>query len=212
MTTPEPSPARPLRVAGLVLLGVAAVSLVIGLVSLFGNNGNGQAERGDDEPTPTSNSAPADTRPPESSEPEATKPAPSTTTGQSPTSQPGTSATPPAGGDGNGEPGKTQQVRVYNNSTISGLAGRAADELKEAGWPVADVGNYSGGKIPTTTVYFRPGTEEQRAAELLADEFGMRVEPRYTGIEDFEPGLIVIVTNDYQGPGGERAPTEKNDK
>lgn len=118
----------------------------------------------------------------------------------------------PPGGDGNGEPGKTQRVRVYNNSTVSGLATRAADDMREAGWPVTEVGNYPSGVIPTTTVYYRPGTPEQSAAELLADEFGMRVEPRFAGIRGLPPGLIVIVTGDYQGPGGEREPTDKNDK
>src|SRR4029450_11843982 len=51
------------------------------------------------------------------------------------------------------------QVRVYNNSTITGLAGRASDEVRANGWAVVDTGNYSQGTIPTTTVYFRPGTE-----------------------------------------------------
>jgi hypothetical protein len=211
MTAPDPSPARPLRVAGLALLGVAAVSLVIGLVSVFGGDGNGQADDATGTPSATASSTPA----PETTETSGTT---GTTTGSSapatsssPSAPPGTGSVPP-GGDGNGEPGKTQQVRVFNNSTVGGLAGRAADELRESGWTVAQVGNYSGGVIPTTTVYYRAGTPEQSAAELLADEFGMRVEPRFEGISDFGPGLVVIVTGDYQGPGGERPPTEKNDQ
>lgn len=212
MTSAEPSPTRPLRVAGLVLLGVAAVALVIGLVSIFAGNGNGQADGngdGTDEQPGTTTSAPAS---PTESQPPESSPTPPTTTGTPTTRPPGATVPTPPGGDGNGEPGKTQQVRVYNNSTVEGLASRAADELREAGWSVVEVGNYSGGVIPTTTVYFRPGTPEQKAAELLADEFGMRVEPRFAGLSGFDPGLIVIVTSDYQGPGGEREPTEKNDK
>jgi LytR cell envelope-related transcriptional attenuator len=221
MTSPEPTPARPLRVAGLVLLGVAALSLVIGLISIFGNNGDDQADGdGNDGQTTTTTSSPADSESPSSSRPpgssSSTKPAPTTTTsGQStsPSQPPGTAVKPPAAGDGNGEPGKTQQVRVLNNSTVGGLAARAAGDLREAGWPVVQVGNFpdSGGVIPTTTVYYRPGTTEQRAAELLADEFGMAVEPRPASLKDHGPGLIVIVTSDYQGPGGTRPPTEKND-
>jgi hypothetical protein len=46
--------------------------------------------------------------------------------------------------------------------------------------------------------YYRPGTAEQSAAATLASEFGLRSEPRFSGIEDATPGLIVIVTNDYQ--------------
>ena len=213
MTSAEPSPTRPLRVAGLVLLGVAAISLVIGLFSIFGGNGDGQADggNGDDEQPPVTTSSTSSPASPTSSRPaESSSPAP--TGGTTTTRPPGTTVPTPPGGDGNGEPGKTQQVRVYNNSTVEGLAGRAADELREAGWTVVEVGNYSGGVIPTTTVYYRPGTAEQSAAELLADEFGMRVEPRFPGLSDFGPGLIVIVTGDYQGPGGERDETEKDDK
>lgn len=212
MTAPDPSPARPLRVAGLALLGVAAVSLVIGLVSVFGGDGNGQADDATGTPSATASSTPA----PETTGTSGTtgttttgSSAPATSSSSAP---PGTTGSVPPGGDGNGEPGKTQQVRVFNNSTVGGLAGRAADELRESGWTVAQVGNYSGGVIPTTTVYYRAGTPEQSAAELLADEFGMRVEPRFEGISDFGPGLVVIVTGDYQGPGGERPPTEKNDQ
>jgi hypothetical protein len=219
MTSAESSATRPLRVAGLVLLGVAAISLVIGLFSIFGGNGddNGDGDQADGDRPPTSTSAPAGSAPADSStapgqstsRPPASSGAP---TSPGTTSQPGTVVPTPPGGDGNGEPGKTQRVRVYNNSTVAGLAQRAADELREAGWPVVGVANYPSGTIPTTTVYYRPGTAEQSAAELLADEFGMRVEPRFEGLREFEPGLVVIVTSDYQGPGGEREPTEKNDK
>jgi hypothetical protein len=33
---------------------------------------------------------------------------------------------------------------------------------------------------------------------LLASTFGLRAEPRFAGIDDTTPGLIVIVTSDYQ--------------
>ena len=87
-------------------------------------------------------------------------------------------------------------VRVYNNSTIRGLAARAAQDMRAAGWSVPEVGNYSGGIIPTTTVYY--DDEGQRsAADALGESFGMRIEPRFEGIQDAAPGLIMIVTNDY---------------
>ena len=53
-------------------------------------------------------------------------------------------------------------VRVYNNSTITGLATRAASEFRADGWQVGQVANYSAGVIPTSTVYYRPGTAEHR--------------------------------------------------
>ncbi|WP_308283335.1 LytR C-terminal domain-containing protein [Pseudonocardia nigra] len=88
-------------------------------------------------------------------------------------------------------------VRVYNNSTISRLAARAAEDFRRAGWQVEEVANYPHGIIPTSTVYFRPGTNEQQAAEALGREFDLRVEPRFEGLTEASPGLIVIVTNDY---------------
>ena len=89
-------------------------------------------------------------------------------------------------------------VRVYNNSTITGLAARAANDFRADGWQVAQVANYPSGIIATSTVYYRPGTAEQSAASSLASAFGLRAEPRFSGIDDATPGLIVIVTNDYQ--------------
>ena len=88
-------------------------------------------------------------------------------------------------------------LRVYNNSTISGLAARAAEDFRRAGWPIDEVGNYPHGIIPTTTVYFRPGTDEEAPARALAEQFGMRVNPRFEGLKEASPGIIVIVTNDY---------------
>lgn len=194
MTSPESS-ARPGRVAGLALLGVAAVALVIGVISLFGSNGDGQADDGDNQPptSETSETTGSEAAPPGES---TTAPAPTTTT--TTTAPPGgtTTTTSPTPG-----PEKSVPVRVYNNSTIKGLAAEAAEDLAAAGWTVAEVGNYSAGRIPTTTVYYTPGTAEEAAARALGEEFGMRVEDRFDGIRDANPGVIVIVTNDYRSAG-----------
>ncbi|MER7081512.1 LytR cell envelope-related transcriptional attenuator [Saccharopolyspora kobensis] len=101
---------------------------------------------------------------------------------------------------GSGQQAEVVVVRVYNNSTISGLAHRAAEDFRRNGYDVPEVGNYSAGLIPTTTVYFRPGTPEEAQAKQLAARFGARVEPRFDGIQDATPGLIAIITNDYKGP------------
>lgn len=90
-------------------------------------------------------------------------------------------------------------MRVYNNSTIRGLAARAATNIRSAGWQVEETGNYPFGVIPTSTVYFRPGTPEEAAARVLGNRFDLRIEPRFPGIDPASPGLIVIVTNDYGG-------------
>ena len=88
--------------------------------------------------------------------------------------------------------------RVYNNSTIRGLAARAAGDLTAQGWTVTDVGNYPCGTIPTATVYYQEGTDQRADAETIGAELGMRVMPRFPGIAHASPGLIVIVTKDYR--------------
>ena len=208
MSSPEsPSPTRPLRVAGMALLGLAVIALVIGLISVFGGTGEGD-DNAQPPSTRTSPSEPgsSEQRPPTSSGTSTSEPTSSSPTGgpTTTTTRPGDSPpAPPPGGDGNGEPGKTQPVRIYNNSTVEGLASQAAEDLRAVGWNVVQVDNYPYGTIPTTTVYYRPGTAERQAAEDIAGDFGMRVEERFTGIDGFAAGVIVIVTNDYDGLGGE---------
>jgi len=90
-------------------------------------------------------------------------------------------------------------IRVYNNSTIEGLAARAAGDFRRGGWQVVETGNYPAGVIPASTVYFRPGTAEEVAAQVLGNRFDLRIEPRFPGLESAAPGLIVIVRNDYGG-------------
>lgn len=201
---------RPMRATGLLLLGVAAVAAVIGTASAVSGDGDPSARPPAEESTPATEpggvgdpsgetSEPASEEPTESSEPTSsekpTKPSTApTSTGQAPGGGPG-------GSDGSGDSVKSVSVRVYNNSNVKGLANQAAEDLRARGWNVVEAGNYSGGVVYTTTAYYRPGTTEQAAAEAIGAEFGMRVEPRFEGIEDSSPGVIVIVTKDYQGAG-----------
>jgi len=90
-------------------------------------------------------------------------------------------------------------VRVYNNSRIRDLAQQAAADFRDSGWSVTEVGNYPYGAIGTSTVYYEPGnSRDQAAAQSLATAFGMRAAPRFGGIANATPGLIVIITRDYQ--------------
>jgi hypothetical protein len=190
MTSPESaSPSRPAKAAGFALLGVAAVALIIGVVSLFGG--------GDEPPTAggTTTTPPPQTTTSESpSTPASTPSAPAATTTTNP---PAATTTPPPPVT---QPGVAKvPVRVYNNSTITGLAVRAADEVRANGWTVEGTGNYSQGTIPTTTVYYRPGTDEEASAKELAAVLRARAEARFDGIQSSAPGIILIVTNDFQG-------------
>ncbi len=219
MTTPAPSGgSSPLRVGGLALLGVGAVAAIVGIGTLVSGGGDGSSTAAAPTTSAAVDTAPVTTAaapatgvgvPSFTSAPTAAIAAPGTGTdgtGTDGTGTDGAAAGPGAGGTGGSGSGASgggagvvkAPVRVYNNSTIKGLAARAADDFRTDGWTVDAVANYPYGTIPTSTVYFRPGTSEQSAAEAMGKAFGMRVEPRFVGLDDASPGLIAIVTNDYQ--------------
>ena len=195
---------RRLRTAGLALLALALVAVVIGLVSAITH---GRQTTGAGKPAITATRAPVTTStvpsvipfPPPVSTPSAQAPV------VSPPVSPNAPEAAPASGNASGDNGagaigaSRGEVRVYNNSTIRGLAARAARDLSAAGWTVVEVGNYARGNIPTTTVYYQEGTD-RAVADALADQFKVRAEPRFPGIENASPGLILIVTNDYVSP------------
>ncbi|GAA1867630.1 LytR C-terminal domain-containing protein [Pseudonocardia ailaonensis] len=194
-----PTGPSPLKIGGIALVGVAVVAAVIGLVTLGtgGGSGSSSSAAGPESSAAASASAVA---PPAvtSAAPDTnavplpsfttTAPAPVTTT-VAPVApvEPVTQAEAPV-----------LPLRVYNNSTIQGLAADAAADFRRGGWTVTDTTGYPYGTIPTSTVYYRPGTSEQASAERLASAYGLKSEPRFQGIEDASPGLIVIVTKDYQ--------------
>ncbi len=62
-------------------------------------------------------------------------------------------------------------VEVYNNSSVPGLADRAAAKLRDAGWEVVGTDSWTGA-IPETTVYYPHRLHRQ--ARLLADDLGVR--------------------------------------
>ncbi|WP_244210748.1 LytR C-terminal domain-containing protein [Amycolatopsis kentuckyensis] len=194
---------RPMKAAGVALIGVAIVAAVIGgITALGGGDGSNEAGPSGTPTQPGTSSAPPSTS--SSATP------PSTSTSASPSSPTPPSPSSPAPGQPTsaapGQPGGDQQasnkwvtVRVFNNSTIKGLADRAAEDFRGSGWNVNEVSNYSQGIIPTTTAFYRPGTDEEAAAKQLAQEFGIKAEPRFEGIQNASPGVIVIVTKEYQG-------------
>ncbi|GAA1285262.1 hypothetical protein GCM10009609_58270 [Pseudonocardia aurantiaca] len=223
MTAPAPSGGpSPLRVGGIALLGVAIVAAIIGLATLA-TNGSPQANPTAAPPVVPSSPAAPDATPPGALPtvdggvpvPSFAPPAegtgvPAPAPGEAPA--PGVPGAPaaPAPGPGDGGSGTSDRLasgsgataaraplRVYNNSRIEGLAARAAEDFGQAGWVVTDISAYGDGIIPITTVYYRPGTEEEAPARALATQFGLRAEARFDGINDASPGIIVIVTREY---------------
>ena len=84
-------------------------------------------------------------------------------------------------------------VEVYNNSGISGLAGRVAATATRAGWKVVGSDNWYG-TIPRSTVYYPP--KLQRAGRALALDLGIR-----RTVPSVDPmkldRLTVILTSDH---------------
>jgi hypothetical protein len=194
---------RPMKAAGVALIGVAIIAAVIGGVSALSGDGSNEAGPSG-APSTQPGTPPGGTSSPTSP----STPPPSTTTSPtSPTPPSPTPGQPTPGQPTSGQPGqpgdqqtgnKWVTVRVFNNSLIKDLAERAANDFRGSGWTVNEVGNYSQGTIPVTTAFYRPGTDEEAAAKQLAQEFGIKAEPRFPGIESASPGVIVIVTKEYE--------------
>ncbi len=83
-------------------------------------------------------------------------------------------------------------VEVYNNSSVTGLAGRVAQRATGAGWQVVGEDNWYG-TVPATTVYFPPKLE--RAAKLLALDLGVDRTLEATGAMKLDR-LTLILTGE----------------
>jgi hypothetical protein len=207
-------------VGGIALLGVGVIAAFAGLITTTQGNGNGTVAQGPTASAGVLESATPAAAPTEpavaSPPPDAARVAPPQATpfvagptgdGTAVGAAPPASAVPaPAPAPVEPAPGGSSSVahgplRVYNNSLIQGLAARAAADFRSAGWTVSEIGGYPGATIPTSTVYYRPGTDEQTAAQEIGRAFGLRVEPRFSGIQSASPGVIVIVTREYRSPG-----------
>lgn len=91
-------------------------------------------------------------------------------------------------------PAPVVPVTVLNNSRVTGLADRSADRFRAGGWPVRATGNYRGGVVAQTTVYYAPG--QLASAQRFARQFDIpRVRPRFAGLPS--TGMTVVVTRDY---------------
>jgi hypothetical protein len=94
-------------------------------------------------------------------------------------------------GSGGGSVFPTEPVTVLNNSRIYHLAAQVAAEVRDRGWPIARVGNFTG-RLPQTTLFYLPG--QYGVARALAADFG--------GITSLQPrprwlpgsGLTLVLT------------------
>jgi hypothetical protein len=176
------------RLIGALVALVGVVLLVVGVVALGGGDSGSSGAA----PAPSVASSPATASRPAGS------PSASTSGGARTTTAPRTTVAPPPGAT----PPRTSArapLTVLNNSTIRGLADRAAGEVQNRGWQVAQVGNFAG-RLATTTVYYTPGDAAgQAAANELAREFPQidQVLPRYAGLPPTPAGIVLVVTKDW---------------
>lgn len=201
----------PYRAIAMVLLAAVVLAIGIGLVQLFGGddddepatspdqttsqvepNGQEPADQPDPDGEPTPPALPGDD--PEGTDPQApADPAdPDDSDGQPP-------AEAPAGGQAAGGPDVTAvPVQVYNNSTVTGLAARTGETLRENGYAVGDVANMPSnrGVVSESTAFYGTGAGEQQAAEAIAGQLGIVAAPRPADMAGDAPGVIVIVTQD----------------
>jgi hypothetical protein len=178
-----PSGGPPLRALAMVLIALAIVFAGLGAMSL---------SKSDSKATDASSQGPA----PQNQVTTPAKPVATTTAATGPaaaltTTASTASASAPATA---GSVDKSVPVRVLNNSTVTGLAARTSSQLAGDGWNVVETGNYPSGVIPKTTVYYGNSPGEQAVAMAIANELGAAAEPRFAGIADSPPGVIVIVT------------------
>ncbi|WP_030516586.1 LytR C-terminal domain-containing protein [Nocardia sp. NRRL WC-3656] len=184
MSNPNPpSGGPPLRALAMVLIALAIVFAGLGAMALSNSSSDSAAAETSSD-TETTAAPVTTTRAAATTTAAATTAAP--TTALTTTTAAATSTT--AGVD------KTVPVRVLNNSTVAGLASRTGSQLTAAGFDVTETGNYPGGVIAKTTVYYGNSPHERETAQAIANELGVSAEPRFAGIADSPPGVIVIVT------------------
>lgn len=85
-------------------------------------------------------------------------------------------------------------VEVYNNSNITGLAGKTGTRAQNVGWKVVGTDNWYG-TVDASTVYYGPRLKA--AGALLARDLGIdKVKPAVAPMR-FDR-LTVILTGDYR--------------
>ncbi|BBX47837.1 LytR C-terminal domain-containing protein [Mycobacterium cookii] len=85
-------------------------------------------------------------------------------------------------------------VRVYNISSQPGVAGKAADQIKQGGYNVTEVSNLTLPDVAKTTVYFGSAPGERETADAVGQLLKAPVVPRTPAVAGQPPGVIVVVT------------------
>lgn len=168
----------------MILISLAVVFGALGAFSMSGGN-----EPATEETTPTSAAAPPPAAPAMTSAPAAAPAPPLPSSKQATTTTSGAAPTAATGAVD-----KSIAVRVLNNSTITGQAAKTGAQLKTSGWNVTAMENYKSSQVPESAVYYSESAPaEKAAATAIAQELGIQAKPRFSGIANAAPGVIVIM-------------------
>lgn len=220
----------PYRAIAMVLLAAVVLAIGIGLVQLFGGDDDEATPAADDQSTSQPQDPAADQQGQSGPEgqpgADGTLPGqPGSGSGEGPqTGGEQAGGEQAGGGDApapDGQPGQAGQqgqqgqeaaqgnvppvtsvpVQVFNNSNVTGLAGRTGEQLRETGFAVGEVANLpsSQGVIPESAAYYGSGPGQQQAAQAIADQLGIPAKPRPADFAADAGGVVVIVTQDLAG-------------
>lgn len=216
---PDESSGPPYRAIAMVLLSAVVVAIGIGLVQLFGSDddeavtadeGTSQVEQQGQQGQSAGGQGAEGQAAPGQAGPDG-QPLPPAAGGQDPAApgapgEPGPDDGQPAadaGGQGQAPADSAPAVTavpvvIYNNSTVTGLAGRTGDQLRDSGFAVGEVANLPSnrGVVPESTAFYGSGPGEQEAAQAIGEQLGIAVQPRPADMAEEGPGVIVIVTHD----------------
>ncbi|MEU5842345.1 LytR C-terminal domain-containing protein [Rhodococcus sp. NPDC047139] len=195
--SPNRAPASsgpPLRAFAMVLISLGILFAGLGFASLGGS---------DDDAAPSA--APTTTSAAPAAPGAQSAASPATGAGRAPTSGPAASATSAAelspatvtttADVVDSAAATAAPVRVLNNSEVAGLAAQTATFLEDEGFTVSETGNYSEGLLAQTSVFYGTSPGEQQTATAVAEALGVSAQPRFEGLQNAAPGVIVIVTS-----------------
>lgn len=198
---PPAASGPPLRAFAMVLISLAILFAGIGFASLGGSDDNSAAPA---PATTTTTTAAAVAPAPAGAQPSrpaaatsATGPAttgPATTESAAPTTS-AAASTSQSSALADTSASVSAPIRVYNNSTVAGLAAQTASFLEDEGFAISETGNYSEGLLTSTAVYYGTTPGEQQVATEVAEALGVSAQPRFEGIRNAPAGVIVIVTS-----------------
>lgn len=188
----EQEPVRAVaRLFALQLLAVVAIATVITVVAtLVAGDDQGTLTTtlpGDSETTTSATSPEPSPSPPPSSEQPASTPPPSPSAPETPSE----SATPSETTTSSGTTAKRLRVDVLNQSAGAGVAEATAERLRERGWRIGRVDDFSG-TVRTTTVYYPANRRGQ--ARLLAEDLpgSPRLLERFSTLSDSRLSVVLV--------------------